>query len=49
MMLPAFSFTHCVGVIVRYPCHLLQIYQELQTCREGLNQRLLMPCEVIIK
>uniref|UniRef100_A0A251SWP9 Uncharacterized protein n=1 Tax=Helianthus annuus TaxID=4232 RepID=A0A251SWP9_HELAN len=33
MMLPAFSFTHCVGVIevyVRYPCHLLQIYQELQ-------------------
>ncbi|KAF5808598.1 hypothetical protein HanRHA438_Chr04g0157311 [Helianthus annuus] len=49
MMLLAFSFTHCVGVIVRYPCHLLQIYQELQTGREGLNiippQRLLLPCE----
>ncbi|KAF5808601.1 hypothetical protein HanRHA438_Chr04g0157321 [Helianthus annuus] len=54
MMLPAFSFTHCVGVIevsVRYPCHLLQIYQELQRelLREGLYiippLRLLMPCE----
>ncbi|KAM0000972.1 hypothetical protein Hdeb2414_s0002g00047521 [Helianthus debilis subsp. tardiflorus] len=45
MMLPAFSFTHCLGVILRYPCHLLQIYQELQTGREGLNQRLLMSSE----